>query len=42
MAPYVSVMGLIFSRIHVTNAQGEAPKPIDYMPEGDGKVKNFK
>ena len=34
MAPIVETFGLIFSRIHVTNSTGEAPKPLGQM---DGK-----
>lgn len=37
-------MGLIFGRIHVTNSEGEPPKPIGDLggDEKGGQVKNFK
>jgi len=28
MAPYMETLGLCFSRIHVTNSQGQPPKPL--------------
>ena len=42
MAPTVETFGLIFSRIHVTNSTGEAPKPLGSMDDGKSMVKPMK
>jgi len=38
----MDTLGLFFSRIHVVNSQGTAPKPLDAMDGHESQVKNFK
>ncbi len=43
LAPMMETLGLLFSRIHVTNSTGEPPKPLDVIGvEMSAPVKNFR